>query len=376
MADEVLWLGFEDAQRYVAQVLMALGSPEEDASTCADVVVAADRRGFESHGIARFKSTYYDRIRHGVQSPITRFDIVKERASTAVVDGNNGMGQVISKKAMDLAIHKAGEYGMGMVAVRNSNHFGIAGYYASMAVDADMIGIVGTNARPSVAPTFGVEGMLGTNPLTFGMPTDEDFPFILDCATSISQRGKLELYDRANRPIPEGWVIGKDGRTRTDTSEILRDLQAGRDAALLPLGGIGEQGAGYKGYGYSTVVEILSAALQGGAYLRMLSGLADGKRVPVRLGHFFIAIDISAFTDPDEFRRMTGDILRALRASKKMPGEERIYTAGEKEHIYWLEHRYKGIPITPPVHRDLKAMGSELGLPDHMLPDILAEKQP
>ena len=238
----------------------------------------------------------------GIINPVTEIKVVKEGPTTAVLDGQNGMGQVISKKAMEMAIEKAENYGMGMVAVRNSNHYGIAGYYVLMATEAGMIGITGTNARPSIAPTFGVENMLGTNPLTFGIPTDEEFPFVLDCATSVSQRGKIEVYAREGKSLPEGWVIGQDGRPRTDTEQVLKDLVTG-GAALTPLGGIGEEMGGYKGYGYATVVEILSAALQGGAFLKALSCMENGKKVPYRLGHFFIAINIEAFTELDAFKK-------------------------------------------------------------------------
>jgi L-2-hydroxycarboxylate dehydrogenase (NAD+) len=163
-----------------------------------------------------------------------------------------------------IVVTGAAEY---LVTVRNSTHYGIAGYYALMAVENGMIGITGTNARPSIAPTWGVENMLGTNPLTFGIPTDEEFPFVLDCATSVSQRGKIEVYDRLGKDIPPGWVIDEKGETRTDTKQILVDLVQGK-AALTPLGGLGEEQGGYKGYGYATVVEILSAALQQGAFLK------------------------------------------------------------------------------------------------------------
>ena len=199
-----------------------------------------------------------------------------------MIDGHHGMGHVVSKQAMEMAIAKAKQYGMGMVVVRNSSHYGIAGYYTLMAANAGMIGITGTNARPSIAPTFGVQPMLGTNPLTFTMPSDEEFPFFLDCATSMSQRGKIEVHARLDKDIPENWVIGNDGKTRTDTHAILKDLTTG-DAALTPLGGISEVTGSHKGYGYATVVEILSAALQSGAFLHALSGEQDGKKVPTPL---------------------------------------------------------------------------------------------
>lgn len=357
-----IWISFELLESFMIETFKKLNVPEEDAKVCADVLIMSDKRGIESHGINRLKPIYYDRIKKGQINPITKIDIVKETETTAVLDANNGMGQVVSKKAMQIAIDKAKKYGLGMTAVKNSNHYGIAGYYALMAVENDMIGITGTNARPSIAPTFGVEGMLGTNPLTFGIPTDEDFPFVLDCATSLTQRGKIELYDRVNKDIPEGWVIGLDGKPRTDTHQILDDLVKGT-AALTPLGGIGEELAGYKGYGYATVVEILSAALQNGKYLKMLNGIDEnGKTVPYGLGHFFIAINISSFISPTIFKSVAGNILRSLRASKKMPGQNKIYTAGEKEYLFFQEHKTKGVEINENLKKDIIAIQKELNL--------------
>src|SRR6056297_4167301 len=267
MSENTVWVDFETLENFMVDAFVGIGVPEEDARICADVLIAADKRGIDTHGVGRLKTIYYDRIKEGIQSPVTKVEIIKDSLATAVVDGHNGMGQVIAKKAMDLTIEKAKTYGMGMVVARNSTHYGIAGYYTLMAADAGMIGITGTNARPSVAPTFGIENMLGTNPLTIGFPTDEEFPFVLDCATSVSQRGKIEAYSRLGKDLPEGWVIGKDGKTKTDSAQVLKDLVAGT-AALAPLGGIGEQTGGYKGYGYATVVEVLSAALQDGKYLK------------------------------------------------------------------------------------------------------------
>ena len=298
---------------------------------------------------------------------MTQFEIVREGPTTAVIDGHDGMGHVISYRAMKMAIEKAKNYGMGMVAVRNSTHYGIAGYYATMATEAGMIGITGTNARPSIAPTFGVENMLGTNPIVFGMPTDEEFPFVIDCATSITQRGKIEVYDKLGKEMPEGWVIDEQGNTRTDTHQVLLDLVKGT-AALTPLGGIGEDLGGYKGYGYATVVEILSAALQGGSYLKMLLGFENGKKVPYHLGHFFMAIDISAFTELSEFQKTTGNILRDLRASKKAPGQDRIYTAGEKEYLAWMERKDSGIPVNQELQREILTLQKELGLTQYQFP--------
>jgi LDH2 family malate/lactate/ureidoglycolate dehydrogenase len=351
----------------MVDVFCGLGVPEEDAKICADVLISADKRGIDSHGINRLKSIYYDRIQAGIQFPVTNFEILRQSHTTALIDGHDGMGMVIAKRAMDLAITKAKEFGMGMVAVKNSSHYGIAGYYVLQAVSENMIGITGTNARPSIAPTFGVENMLGTNPLTFGMPTDEEFPFVIDCATSVSQRGKIEVYARENKEIPKGWVIDKDGETKTQSKQILDDLLKG-DAALTPLGGIGEKTGGHKGYGYATVVEILSAALQGGPFLQLISGIKDGVSAPYHLGHFFIAIDVSVFIEPDDFRRNAGEILRSLRSSKKMPGESRIYTAGEKEYLVWLERRNKGAPLNKDLKHEIRQMIEELGLKGYEFP--------
>ena len=268
---------------------------------------------------------------------------------------------------MEMAIKKAQKYGLGMVGVRNSSHYGIAGYYALMAADQDQIGITGSNARPSIAPTFGVENMLGTNPLVFGLPTDEELPFVIDCATSVTQRGKIELYARENREMPSGWVIDLDGKSRTDPHQVLVDLVEGK-AALAPLGGIGDENAGYKGYGYATLVEILSSALQGGAFLKMLVGLENGKKVPHRLGHFFMAIDISHFIEIESFKRTTGNILRELRNSMKAPGESRIYTAGEKEYEAWLDRKNRGVPVGEVLQKEMKELQRELNLQQYNFP--------
>ena len=362
-----VYVDWETMERFVNDVFMGYGIPAEDARICTDVLLESDRRGIESHGVNRFKPIYLDRIKAGIQNPITDFELVRQTDTTAVVDGHDGMGQVIAYRSMQLAIQKAKKHGMGMVAVRNSTHYGIAGYYASMAADAGCIGITGTNARPSIAPTFGVENMLGTNPLTFGLPTDEDFPFLLDCATSITQRGKIEYYARVGKDTPAGMVIGRDGSALTDSESILIKLNDG-SAALAPLGGIGDELAGYKGYGYATIVEILSAALQAGNYLKMLTGIQDGKKVPFHLGHFFIAIDTEAFMGLEAFKKTAGDILRQLRGSQLAPGYDRIYTAGEKEHLAWLERKDKGVPVSQGVQKELIAVRDELKLNQYRFP--------
>jgi LDH2 family malate/lactate/ureidoglycolate dehydrogenase len=350
-------------EAFLVDAFKGYGVPEADARICADVLLESDRLGIESHGCNRFKPIYIDRIAEGIQNPVTVVETLKETAVTAVYDAHDGMGMVASHKAMTAAIKKASEYGMSMAVIRNSTHYGIAGYWASMAVKAGMIGMTGTNARPSIAPTFGVENMLGTNPLTVGFPTDEDFPFMLDCATSITQRGKIEVFARTGKPTPAGMVIGHDGHALTDSARILDDLVNGK-AALTPLGGIGEELAGYKGYGYATVVEILSAALQAGSFLKMLSNKDErGEKRPYHLGHFFIVIDPEAFMGLEQFKKTCGDILRELRASRKAPGQDRIYTAGEKEYLTWLDRKDKGVPLGEAVRRDIVSVRDALKLP-------------
>lgn len=364
----VTWVDFELLEEFMVDVFKGLGVPEDEAEVCADILITADKHGLDSHGISRLKPIYYDRINIGIQNPITKFEIIKESPTTAVVDGHHGMGMVIGKKAMDLAIEKAKKYGMGMVAVRNSTHYGIAGYYPLMAIEAGMIGITGTNARPSIAPTFGVENMLGTNPLTFGMPTDEEFPFLIDCSTAVTQRGKIEVYARTGKEVPEGWVIGRDGKSKSDSKQILKDLVDG-EAALVPLGGIGEETSGYKGYGYATVVELLSAALQDGSFLHDLSGYdEEGNRVPYKLGHFFIAIDTNAFLGVDVFKKVAGEILRQLRNSEKAPGQDKIYTAWEKEYLTWQYRKDKGAPVNKSIADEMLLMRKELKLDGYKFP--------
>lgn len=361
-------LDFDTLNRFMTDAFTAIGVPRDEAAIVADVLVESDKRGINSHGVNRFKPVYIDRINDGIQFPTTNYEILKETETTAVVDGHHGMGQVIGYKSMKMAIEKAKKYGMGMVVVRNSCHYGIAGYYPTMACKEGCIGITGTNARPSVAPTFGVEGMFGTNPLTIGIPTDEEFDFLIDCASSITQNGKIEYYERIGEDIHEGTVIDSDGNPVTgDSGVALKKIREGT-AALTTLGGIGEALGGYKGYGYAVVVELLSSILQDGAYGKALDGKGpNGEKVPYQLGHFFIAIDTSHFLGEELTRKKAGDILRSIRASKKAPGAERIYTAGEKEWLIYQERKVTGVPISESVQLEFNAVRDQFNL-DYKFP--------
>lgn len=353
---------------FVTDAFEGYGIPREDAEICTDILLESDKRGIESHGCNRFKPIYIDRIVAGIQNPVTNFEIIKETETTAVVDGHDGMGQVIGKKAMQMAIDKAKKYGLGMVAVKNSCHYGIAGYYATQATQQGCIGITGTNARPSVAPTFGVDGMFGTNPLTVGIPTDESFDFIIDCATSITQNGKIEYYERIKEDVHPGTVIGRDGSSiEGDAGEALKMIRQGT-AALTTLGGIGEALGGYKGYGYAMVIELLSAALQDGWYGKALNGKdEEGNIRPYHLGHFFIAIDTDHFLGEELTRKKAGEIVRSIRNSTKAPGCDRIYTAGEKEYDVWKSRENSGVPINEAVQVEICEVRDKLGL-DYVFP--------
>lgn len=243
-------------REFMKDALVAAGTPENEAVIAAEVLEWADLRGVSTHGIGRLKPIYIDRILAGILKPTAQFDVVSETDTTAVVDGHGGLGLYIGPKCMDMCLDKAKKCGLAMVVARNSTHYGAAGYYVDKAQARGCIGITGTNARPSIAPTFGVQPMLGTNPITFGMPSDDPFPFILDCATSVNQRGKIEKYAREGKPTPPGQVVDRDGNVRTDTEGILRDLQTGY-CSLAPLGGVGADMGGYKGMFHSHFASLL-----------------------------------------------------------------------------------------------------------------------
>ena len=360
MADVVV-IPVDVVKQFMLDVFVGLGVPSDDAQVSAKVLIASDLRGIDSHGVGRLKY-YYDRIVRGQHQVQTEFEVVKESETTAMVDGHHGMGHVIAYRCMEMAIAKACRYGVGAVSVRNGTHFGIAGYYALMAAKQGLMGLAVTNARPSIAPTFSTEPMLGTNPIAFAAPSDTPFPFCLDAATSICQRGKIEIAERAEKPVPEGWVVDPDGNPMTDPIEITRDLSTAT-AALLPLGGAGEELAGYKGFGLATMVEILSSSLSGGKFMKDLLGFSeDGSHRPFMVGHFFLAVDVEHFVPLDFSRHVTGEIMRVLQNARKAPGAERIYVAGEKEYEMEQLRAEKGIPVNPNLRRELETMRDELGI--------------
>ncbi len=357
MPSEFVLISSEDLRRFSAEVFVQAGMARADAEISADVLVTADLRGIESHGVSRLRM-YYDGLKSGRHNPQTNFEIVSDQDAAVVVDAHRAMGHAVGVRAMHLAIDKARVHGVGSVAVRNSSHFGIAGYYTLLAVQAGMIGLSFTNARPSVAPTFGVRPALGTNPIAFGAPTDEENPFLFDAATSIIQRGKIEVMAREGKPMPPGYVISREGELLTDARRADAGFAAGENA-LLPLGGEGELLGGHKGFGLSVMVELLCTALQDNAFMGHLPG---GSGLPAQVGHFFMAIDIRHFIPLERFKAISGGIVRELRAAERAPGQSRIYTAGEKEFELEKSRRLTGIPISASLLDELEKIQQEAAL--------------
>lgn len=338
---------------------------EEDARIAADVLVAADLRGIDSHGVARLGSYYVNWIKEGVIVPRPRVRIVAETLSTAVIDAGAGLGHPISYRAMEKAIQKALEVGVGFVAVRNSNHYGIAGYYAMMALEHDCIGLSMTNAGALVTPTFGREAMLGTNPIAVAAPAGEERPFVLDMATSIVTYGKVEVYDRLGKPLPLGWATDETGRPTIDTVRVLKNLdeRTGMGGGFLPLGGAGDLLGGHKGYGLSLLVEVLCAVLSGAAPSDLAYPVSlAGKPLPSELGHLFGAWRVDAFRPLEEFKATMDDLQRRLKRTAKAEGQTRIYIHGEKEFEEQERRSREGIPLNPKVLSDLRALAEELGM--------------
>ena len=353
----------ETLKRFCIQVFEKLGVAPSDAQIASDVLVAADLRGVDSHGVARLSRYYVKYLQQGIVPARFETKIVHETPTTAVMDGGTGLGLVVAYRAMQLAIAKAKEHYVGFVAVRNSTHFGIAGYYAMMALEHDMIGISTTNAKAIVLPTFGREPMLGTNPISIAVPAGQEYPFVLDMATSTVPQGKLEVYERLGKPIPLGWATDEKGQPTTDTSRVLKNVIEGRGGGLLPLGGSGEEMSGHKGYGLSLAVDIFAAMLSGAAWSAFAAPVDEnGRPLPSNLGHFFGAIRIDGFRSVSEFKASMDDLIRSLRNSSKQEGAKRIYIHGEKEFEITQRRQREGIPLHPKVALDLQRIAKELVL--------------
>lgn len=352
----------EPLKDFCVRVFTTMGVPEEDAHITADVLVTADLRGIDSHGVARLRR-YVDGLRSGMMVARPEVKVVTETPATALIDAGAGLGQPVSYRAMKKAIQKALDVGAGFVTVRNSNHYGIAGYYAMMALEHNCIGISMTNAAVLVVPTFGRDAMLGTNPIAVAAPAGEERPFVLDMATSTVPRGKLEVYHRLEKPIPLGWATDETGQPTADPGRVLENFKKRAGGGLLPLGGAGELLGGHKGYGLVLWVDIFCAVLSGAAYADLVyPKTPDGKPLPSEIGHFFGAWRIDAFRPLEEFKAAMDDLQRRLKSAPKAEGQARIYIHGEKEYEEAERRSREGIPLNPKVAADLRAIAEELGV--------------
>jgi L-2-hydroxycarboxylate dehydrogenase (NAD+) len=349
----------DSLRQFCAEALAKLGVPLQEAQITADVLIYADLRGIDSHGIAHLKR-YVNSIRSGNYLTQRDIVIVHQTPSTALVDGGGGLGYPTAVKAMQVAIEKATAVGSACVAARNSHHFGAAGYYACMALEHDMIGFSITNAGPAVVPTFGVKGEFGTNPIALAVPADKEPPFVLDMATSVKATGKVEILIREGKDAPPGWFVQADGSTGGNPEQFLSTLIEEDLGGQLPLGGQGEITSGYKGYGLGLGIELLGPVLAGDIASPFMP--RNPRRHEPTIAHFFGAIRVDAFRPAAEFKADVDRVLAQVKASPKAPGHDRIWVAGEKEYDSLQERSAHGIPLHQRVIDDLNRLADELDI--------------
>ena len=348
---------------FCERVFGSLDLSSQDARTVAEVLVSADLRGIDSHGVARLRR-YVRGLKDGIMVPRPRISLLHETPVSARLDGGAALGQVAGKRGMEIAIAKAKASGIGFVAVQNSNHFGIAGYYSQMALNHDLIGIALTNSTPDVVPTYGREVMLGTNPISVAVPAGDERPFVLDMSTAVITSGKLESYTRMGRKIPPGWAVDEKGGACDDPARVYANMRGKLGGGLLPLGGGGEEFGGHKGYGLGMLVDIFSGVLSGSANTTLLyPKTPEGRPLPSRVGHFFGALRVDSFRPLNEFKSDMDDMIRRLKNSAKAEGRERIFIHGEKEFELEEKYRRDGIPLYFKVFEDLQAVADEEGIP-------------
>lgn len=351
-----LTIPYDQLRQFAVAVFRKMNCPEAEAQLAADVLLSADLRGIDSHGVARLSG--YVRLWEAKRiNANPKIKVVHETPSTAVVDGDSGLGLVVAPKAMEIAIEKASKAGTGWVAVKNSNHFGIAGYHAMMALKHNMIGMAMTNASPLVAPTFSVERLLGTNPICVAIPAGKQPPFVADFATTTAANGKLEILQRKNKEAPEGWIQKKDGSVSTNPHELKEG------GALIPLGSDREHGS-HKGFCLGAWVDIFSAVLSGANYgpwvppfVSFLAPSADP--VGEGIGHFLGAMRIDAFRPADEFKAHMDNWINRFRVAKTVEGEARVIIPGDPEREFEVERMNAGIPLNEKVVEDLKELGKK-----------------
>ncbi|SIS82935.1 Ldh family oxidoreductase [Belliella pelovolcani] len=350
---------YQELHEFTYNILLKIGCPEADAKLATEVLLSADLRGVDSHGVARL-SGYVRLWEKGRINAKPQVKVTYETQSTAVVDGDGGLGLVVAPFAMQVAIEKAKNAGTGWVSVKNSNHYGIAGYHAMMALEYDMIGLSLTNASPLVSPTFSKERMLGTNPISVAIPADKQPPFVADMATTTAANGKLEILQRKNQDAPLGWVQDADGIQTTDANGVKKG------GALLPLGGDREHGS-HKGYILGSVVDIFSAVLSGANYGPWVPPFVaflepDPNPVGEGLGHFLGAMRVDAFRPADEFKSHMDNWISRFRAAKPIEGHDKVLIPGDPERELESERISTGIPLINPVEDDLRALGLKFGV--------------
>ena len=357
-------ISYEKTRAFCIKVFQGYGFSEDESRQITDVLLDADLCGIESHGIQRL-IRYHKEVTEGFVKTDAHPQIVKQTPLSATIEGNDAMGQILSANAMNMAIEKAKQFGIGIVAVRNSNHYGIAGYYTRMAAEQGLIGICMTNSEAIMVPTFGKEAMLGTNPIAFSMPATP-IPFTFDAATTVVPRGKLEVYAKRDGVIPEGWALDENGHPSTDASRVLNNIIQKTGGGILPLGGAGEATSGYKGYGFGMLCEICTAILSGGLTSNHVN------RTPGRTNicHFFMAIDYGMFGEKEDLEAALSKYLEELRQSPKADGAERIYTHGEKEYENRQRVLAQGIPVNEKTYAEMQMIAEYAGA-TQFLPDYI-----
>jgi L-2-hydroxycarboxylate dehydrogenase (NAD+) len=347
-----------DLRRLATDILGSFHVPPEEASIVADVLVAADLRGIPSHGVSRLPQ-YAQRLRNGKIQPRTSLRVLREFATSVALDAGQGWGHVAGCEAMRRCIERAKDAGVCVVTVSHSTHFGIAAYYAMLALEHEMIGVAATNSRPHVAPTYGRTPVLGTNPIAFAAPAGEERPFVLDMATSVVAMGRVKMREVLGHELPVGWGIDSAGSICTDPRAV---LQGG---SILPLGGFAETG-GYKGYGLALLVDILTGVLAGAGFGPMMA--VDYEASGANIGHTFAAIKIGAFRAVEAFRRDMDRLIRSIRCSPQTPGSPPILVAGEKEYRCAEEYRVHGIPVASETMLALAEEAETCGCPFDLRP--------
>ncbi len=345
-------------ESFVYDVFVALGLSEEDATASAKILVAADARGIASHGVGRLWR-YENGIRRGVMDPLVLPTVLKETPVSLVLDANGAMGMSLSRRTMEQTIGKARTNGAAFASIRNSNHFGIAGYYSEMAAREDMIGIAMTNTAALGVPTFGREAMFGTNPIAVALPAKSGRLFSLDMSTTAVTRGKIEVYEREEEPLPPGWAVDTQGSVTADAAQLLEDMLFQRGGGLIPLGGAGEISGGHKGYGLGVLVDIMTALTSGGVFGKSVK---DSEETSARVCHFFGAIRLDLFRDPTEFKEDLDRMLDELNQTELAEGATRVYWAGQKEQENEAACESLGVPLSKKIYEQLVAIGSSLDL--------------